>query len=496
MKKRNYNSKNTKRYKEIGHIASFFSGVAKIQGLPHVFLHETLTDEEGAPAAIVIGFDDSFVEALFFDESFDLQKPVFRSFQPFSISISESFTGRVVDGLSRPKDGMGSIRGKESPVFQQAPQIIDRGPVATPLSTGIKIIDTNLPLGRGQRELIIGDRKLGKSTIATDTVLNQKNAKPTVHCIYVICGQKEQKLRELVSLFKKRNAFLYTTIVAATSESSFAEQYLAPFVGCSIGDYFRDKGEDALIVYDDLSKHAKVYRDISLLLERAPGREAYPGDIFSLHASLLERAARLSDEKGGGSLSALPIVETQEGDITSFIPTNIISITDGQIYLENGLFQKGFLPAVNIGLSVSRVGSQAQPKILREVVGGIRLALSQHKELQKLSQLETVASIEAQKKIHRGDLMLELLKQEKHTDITWPEQSVLFYTVEQGLFDDVDKNRWKNFEKLLLELLRSSYSDILQKIKSGIFDEKIKADIKKIVNDFKQEFLLAKNKQQ
>ncbi len=481
-----------KRNNEIGHISAFFSGVAHVQGLPHIFLHETLLDEVGKQVAIVIGFDENFVEALFFDENFDLEKPVFRSFKSFSIPISEDFTGRVVNGLGRPKDGLGSVQGEEVSVFQPAPQIIDRKIVSTPLSLGIKIIDTNLPLGRGQRELIIGDRKLGKSTIAMDAVLNQRDEDNPVHCIYVICGQKEQKLREMISLFKKNNTFLYTTIVAAPAGTSFAEQYLAPFVGCAIGDYFRDSGKDALVVYDDLSKHAKVYRDISLLLERAPGREAYPGDIFSLHAELLERAAQLKDEKGGGSSSALPIVETQEGDITSFIPTNIISITDGQIYLESGLFQKGFLPAINVGLSVSRVGSQAQPPILKKVVGGIRLALSQQKELQKLSQLETVTSVEAKKKIHRGELMLELLKQEKNTNIKWQEQVILFYTVEEGFFDDIDKNKWREFEALLLNLLRSRYLDVLMKVKDGVFDEAIKINIQEIVKDFKQEFLLTK----
>ena len=480
--------------KEIGYVVSFFAGVAKIQGLPHIFLHEVLLDETDKAVAIVIGFDEKFVEALFFDEKFNLKKPVFRSFQPFSIPISENFTSRIIDGLGNSIDGLGSIQGKAISVFQQAPPIINREPVSTPLSTGIKIIDTNLPLGRGQRELIIGDRKLGKSTIAIDTVLNQKYAEPPVYCIYVICGQKEQKVRELISIFEKQNALLYTTVVAASADTSFAEQYLAPFVGCAIGEYFRDNGKDALVIYDDLSKHAKVYRDVSLLLERSPGREAYPGDIFSLHAGLLERAAKLSKEKGGGTLTALPIVETQEGDISSFIPTNLISITDGQIYLENGLFQKGFLPAVNVGLSVSRVGSQAQPNILKKVVGGIRLALAQHKELQKLSQLETVVSNEAQKKIYRGDLMLELLKQEKHTNVEWPEQTVLFYAVEQGFFDDIEKEKWGHFEIRLLELARNRYPNVLQKIKSGAFDEKIKVKIQEIVNDFKQEFLLTEKK--
>ena len=480
--------------KEIGYVVSFFAGVAKIQGLPHIFLHEVLLDETDKAVAVVIGFDEKFVEALFFDEKFNLKKPVFRSFQPFSIPISENFTSRIIDGLGNSMDGLGSIQGKAISVFQQAPPIINREPVSTPLSTGIKIIDTNLPLGRGQRELIIGDRKLGKSTIAIDTVLNQKYAEPPVYCIYVICGQKEQKVRELISIFEKQNALLYTTVVAASADTSFAEQYLAPFVGCAIGEYFRDNGKDALVIYDDLSKHAKVYRDVSLLLERSPGREAYPGDIFSLHAGLLERAAKLSKEKGGGTLTALPIVETQEGDISSFIPTNLISITDGQIYLENGLFQKGFLPAVNVGLSVSRVGSQAQPNILKKVVGGIRLALAQHKELQKLSQLETVVSNEAQKKIYKGDLMLELLKQEKHTNVEWPEQTVLFYAVEQGFFDDIKKEKWGHFEIRLLELARNRYPNVLQKIKSGVFDEKIKVKIQEIVNDFKQEFLLTEKK--
>lgn len=477
------------RNKEIGHITSFFSGIARIQGLPYVFLHEVLLDEMDIPSAIVIGFDEYFVEALFFNENFNLEKPVFRSFESFSIPISDGYIGRVIDGLGNSRDGLGNVQGKQVPVFRQAPPVIDREPVSIPLSTGIKIIDTSLPLGRGQRELIIGDRKLGKSTLAIDTILNQEYANPPVYCLYVICGQKEQKIQELVALFKKHNTFLYTTIIAAPAKTSFAEQYLAPFVGCAIGEYFRDQGKNALIVYDDLSKHAKAYRDISLLLERAPGREAYPGNIFSLHAGLLERAAKISKKNGGGSLTALPIIETQEGDITSFIPTNLVSITDGQIYLERGLFQKGFLPAVNVGLSVSRIGSQAQPKVLKEIVGGIRLALAQYKELQKLSQLETVVSIETKKKIYRGDLILELLKQEKHINIAWPEQVILFYAVEEGFFDDIEKEKWGNFETLLLQLTRNHYPNVLKKIGSGIFNKEIKKKIQEIVEDFKKEFL-------
>ncbi len=472
-----------------GRIVSLFSGVGKIEGLEGVFLHEVLLDGEGKPAALVIGFDDRFVEALLFDDSFAYEKPLFKSGESFSVPVSESCLGRIVDGLGNPLDGLGKLRGKEYPVFKQALPIIDRTPVSSALSTGIKIIDTSLPLGRGQRELIIGDRKIGKSAIAEDIVLNQKKERPEVFCIYVICGQTEQKMTDLINLFEKNNSFLYSTLVSASSGTSFASQYLAPFVGCSIGEYFRDAGRDALVIYDDLSQHAKSYRDISLLLERAPGREAYPGDIFSLHAGLLERAARLSKEKGGGSLTAIPIIETQEGDITSFIPTNLISITDGQIYLERSLFQKGFLPAVNVGLSVSRVGSQAQPEILKQVTGGIRLALAQHKELQKLSQLETTASKEAQKKIFRGELTLELLKQKKHSRVSWPEQVILFYAVGKGFFDDIEKEQWSDFEAFLLELLRDRYFKVLEKIKSGVFDEAIIEEIQEIIKDFKKEFL-------
>lgn len=488
--KKSLKNKINKKNKEAGRIVSYFYGVARIKGINQCFLNEVLLDEKNGLAAVVVGFDKDSVEALFFDEKFNLEKPVFRSYQVFSISVSDSIIGRIVNGSGKPDDNFGPLRGKKIPVFREAPPIIDREPVSIPLSTGIKIIDVVLSLGRGQRELIIGDRKLGKSTLAIDVVLNQKKVKKPVYCVYVICGQKKEKLREIVSLFEKTNSFLYSTIVAATAEDSFAAQYLAPFIGCAVGEYFRDKGKDVLVVYDDLSKHAKIYRSIALLLERAPGREAYPGDIFSLHAGLLERAAKISKEKGGGSLTALPIIETQESDITSFIPTNLISITDGQIYLERGLFQKGFLPAVNSGLSVSRVGSKAQPGPLKEVVSGIRLALAQHKELQKLTQLETIISDKAKAKLKRGELTLELLKQEKHVNISWSEQVILFYAVEQGFFDDMIKEDWNVFEGTLLELVKNRYPSVLDNIEKGNFNKGVKNKIKEIVEDFKKEFLL------
>ncbi len=481
--------KQDKNIKEIGHIVSYFSGVAKIQGLPHVFLNETLLDENDNKVAIVIGFDERYVEAIFFNDGFDEEKPLFRSRELFSIPVSDDYIGKIVDGFGQPINKKDKIFGERASIFKNSPDIIDREPVVEPLSTGIKIIDTSLPLGKGQRELIVGDRKIGKSSIAQDVVLNQKDKNPEVYCVYVLCGKKKSQIEDLVHLFKKNYAFAYSCVVVASADDTFASQYLAPFVGCAIGEYFRDKGKDALVVYDDLSNHAKVFRNISLLLERAPGREAYPGDIFSLHAGLLERAAKLSKKNGGGSLTALPIIETQEGDITSFIPTNLISITDGQIYLDIGLYQKRFMPAINVGLSVSRVGSQAQPKILKGVTEGIRLALAQHKELQKLTQLETVVSKEAKDKIKRGDLILELLKQNKHTNVRWEEQVILFYVVESGFFDDTEKEHWSEFENLLLELIRNHYQNVLGKISSGLFDDDVKKSIKEIVDDFKREFL-------
>ena len=481
-----------KTKKKVGHVVSYFSGVAKITGLTGVFLHELIMNERKNPVAIVIGFAKDLVEVLFFSENTPLDKPLFRSQKTFSININDQIVGRVLDGLGEARDGLGKLKGTAYEIFKQAPPIIARKAVNRPLSTGIKIIDAALSLGRGQRELIIGDQKLGKTTLVQDIVLNQKHAKTPVICIYVSCGQKKPKMLDMTALFENNSAFLYTTVIATTAEDSYASQYLAPFVGCAIGEYFRDQGQDALIIYDDLSKHAKIYRSISLLLERSPGREAYPGDIFSIHAGLLERAAQMSDKNGGGSLTALPIIETQEGDITSFIPTNIISITDGQIYLESGLLQKGFLPAVNVGLSVSRLGSQVQPAILKEVVGGIRLSLSQHKELQKLTQLETVVSDIAQKKIHRGDLTLQLLTQEKHSNVSWPAQVILFYLVEEGFFDDMGTDKWSEFEKMLLDLLNNKYSDVLDKIEQGIFDKKIKIKLQKILSDFKEEFMIEK----
>lgn len=475
--------------REVGKITSLFSGVAKIQGLEGVLVHELLIDDFGNPAAIVIGFTKDSVEALFFDENFDFTRPVFPSGRTFAIPVSENYIGKIINGRGQDIKSGKNIPGKYKPVFGEAPQIIERQQVKTPLTTGIKIIDSTLPLGRGQRELIIGDRKLGKTTITTDVVLNQQDQSPSVICVYVICGKKKRELEKTVALFEKENAFSYTIVVAATAGSSLAEQFLAPFVGTTIAEYFRDKGNDALVVYDDLTNHAKAYRDISLLLKRPPGREVYPGDIFSVHAKLLERSAQLSKKSGGGSLSSLPVVETQEGDLTAYITTNLISITDGQIYLERDLFQKRFLPAINIGLSVSRVGSKAQPAPLKEATKALRLSLAQQRELQKLIQLETSISDETKKKLKRGSLILAMLNQGKHSNVTWQEQTVLFHSVNAGLLDDIDGNSWKENEKYFLALLASRYKPLLSKIEKVGVTESVAKEIDALVNDFRKEFI-------
>ena len=471
--------------KEVGRIVSFFSGVAKVEGIPHTFLGEVLLNKNEEEIGIVIGFAQNLAEVLFFSEDIDLDSIVFRSGRIFSVHVSENIIGRILNGRGVALDQLGTLIGEKKNVFNKAPGIIERSPVKRSLFTGIKIIDTTLPLGRGQRELIIGDRKLGKTTLAVDVVLNQKYSPRPVYCVYVLIGQKKQKIDNLLNILRKNGALDYSVVVMASANDSLAEQYLAPLIGCTLGEFFRDIGQDALVVYDDFSRHAMIYRDIALLLERPPGREAYPGDIFSLHAGILERAAQLSSEKGGGSLSALPIIETQEGDITSFIATNLISITDGQIYLENGLFQNGFLPAVNVGLSVSRIGSQVQPKLLREVVGGIRLAIAQHKEMKKLTRLETVFTEDIKQKIQKGDLILELLKQNRHTFVSWPEQLVLFYVVEQGLFNGLEKEQWEEVEKILLTLLRNKFQDVIHLLEGGILNNEVKKKIKELVDTVK-----------
>ncbi len=475
--------------KEVGYVDSFYKGVGRISGLPNVFLHEVLEWEDKTPAALVIGYSLDFVEAIFFQKKdINLNKPLFRTKKVIEIPVGEGYLGRVINGLGEPIDGLGEIKGKfYSSLFKEAPGIIEREPVDTPLLTGIKVIDSTLPIGRGQRELIIGDKKIGKTSLALSIAINQKNNQKNglrqVYNIYVIIGQKRNKVEEVVQTLKKYGVMSQSVVVVALADDPLVAQYLAPYVGCTIGEYFRDKGEDALLIYDDLSKHGKAYRTISLLLERPPGREAYPGDIFYLHATLLERAAKLSKEKKGGSLTALPIIETVENDITAFIPTNLISITDGQIYLDPNLFSQGFLPAVNIGLSVSRVGSNAQNNLLKEVTKSLKLIISQHDSLKKLIQLESHLSEKAKKNFQRGELIIEALKQEKFFSLSLFEEIVIFWGLTYDYFLSIKKEEWFHFEKELIFYIRSINKREINKILKKPFEE-AKKDIEKIIKNF------------
>jgi len=474
--------------REVGYIESFFTGVAKLRGLDHALINETLTDSKGVPQAMVVGFDKNFVDAIFFNEGYHVEDPIFSSGETFNIPVTDSYLGRVVNGIGIPIDGKPRIKGTNLPVFVESPGIMARVPIKRPFITGIKAIDATLPLGRGQRELIIGDRKLGKTTIATDIVLNQAESYPKVYCIYVICGRKDNEVDKLIDIFKKSGALRYSVIVAAPASTSLAEQYLAPQVGTVIAEYFRNSGRDALIIYDDLSAHAKVARSISLLLKRAPGREVYPGDIFSLHSSLLERSSQLTAKRGGGSLTALPIVETQEGDIASYIATNLISITDGQIYLDRGFYDKGYLPAIDIGLSVSRIGSQAQPPLLKESTKDLRLSLAQNRELEKLTDLENNLSGEAQSRIKRGKIILELLKQEKHSNITWQEQSLLYYTISLGKFDNLSETDLSSVKKYFFDFIKSKRKLLMGKIEKEIPLIQMKEEVADAAESFLKQF--------
>jgi F-type H+/Na+-transporting ATPase subunit alpha len=404
--------------------------------------------------------------------------------------------GRVVNSLGEPIDGKGPIEAKlHSPIEKIAPGVIERKSVDQPVQTGLKSIDAMVPIGRGQRELIIGDRQTGKTAVALDAIINQKNT--GVKCIYVAIGQKNSSVANVVRKLEEHDAMAHTIIVSAAAAESAAMLFIAPFSGCTMGEYFRDRGEDALIIYDDLSKQAVAYRQISLLLRRPPGREAYPGDVFYLHSRLLERASRVNEAyveaftngavKGKtGSLTALPIIETQAGDVSAFIPTNVISITDGQIFLESNLFNAGFRPAINAGLSVSRVGGAAQTKIIKKLGGGVRLALAQYRELAAFSQFASDLDEQTRKQLERGERVMELMKQPQYSPLTVGEMAISLYAVDKGYIDDVDKNKVVAFEAAMHNYMRSNNKDLLDQInKTGDYNDDIEAAIKKAVEAFK-----------
>jgi F-type H+-transporting ATPase subunit alpha len=473
---------------EYGKVIQISGPVIKIEGLPEVKSEEVI--EVGKEKAIVFKFSQESTEALvnmdmtyallFGDPSkIKVGEKVKRTGEILKIPIGEKILGNIVDPLGRDLEIKEIIDDEE---FREidivAPEMIERKEIRTPLETGIKVIDCLFPIGRGQRELIIGDRKTGKTTIAVDTILNQKD----VICIFCAIGKKKTEVLQIFKTFQEYGALKRTIIVSATSSDPTALQYLAPFSAMTIAEYFRDKGKDVLVIFDDLTKHAWAWREICLLLERPPGREAFPGDIFYLHARLLERAGNF---KKGGSITALPICETKEGDITEYIPTNLISITDGQLYLETSLFQKGTKPAVNIGLSVSRIGSLAQRECLREVVQGLKLILSQHEELKKLVQLETKLSIEAEKNFHRGELLLEIFKQEKRKLVDTIDQSMIYFAILEGFLDDLEVKKIKEFEENFYKFIDDVHSQFKEKIKKEGWTEKLKKEFKEIIEEFK-----------
>lgn len=474
---------------ETGIIISIGDGIARIYGLENAMAGELLEFPEGV-IGMVLNLEEDNIGAVVFGEDYKIKEGDIakRTTRIAQVPVGETLVGRVVDALGNPIDGKGLIEAKEyRNVEQTAPGVVVRQPVKEPLQTGIKAIDSMIPIGRGQRELIIGDRGTGKTVIAIDTIINQKGN--NVFCIYVAIGQKRSSVARTVDLLTTYGAMEYTTVIAATASDPAPLQYLAPFAGCSMGEYFRDTGRHALIVYDDLSKHAVAYRQLSLLLRRPPAREAYPGDIFYLHSRLLERAAKWDDEHGGGSLTALPIIETQAGDVSAYIPTNVISITDGQIYLEPELFYSGVRPAINVGLSVSRVGGNAQIKAMKQVAGRLRLELAQYREMAAFAKFGSDLDKATQALLARGSRLTELLKQGQYVPIPIEKQVVLLYAGARGYIDTYPENALKKYEQEMIAYMEKEHPDILSDIKEKkAIDESIEERLDKALGLFQSKF--------
>jgi F-type H+-transporting ATPase subunit alpha len=469
----NFNSET--ELQEVGQVVKVSDGVAIAYGLDNVQSGE-MVEFEGGVKGMVLNLEKDNAGIVIFGNDRDVKEgaTVSRTKRIVEVPVGKGLLGRVVDALGNPIDGKGPLKDVEYKKAEiKAPGIIDRKSVHEPVQTGIKAIDSLIPIGRGQRELIIGDRQTGKTTIAIDTILNQKQAflngdkEKTLYCIYVAIGQKRASVARLVKKLEEENALDYSIIVAATASEPASLQFLAPYTGCTMGEYFRDNAMHSLIVYDDLSKHAVAYRQMSLLLRRPPGREAYPGDVFYLHSRLLERAAKMSDERGAGSLTALPIIETQAGDVSAYIPTNVISITDGQIFLESELFYKGVRPAVNVGLSVSRVGSAAQIKAMKQVAGSIKLELAQFREMESFAQFGSDLDAATQKLLGRGARLTEVLKQNQFAPLPVEEQVVVIFAGVKGYLDNVEVKNAKRFETELLRDMRTKHKKLLEKIRAG-----------------------------
>jgi F-type H+/Na+-transporting ATPase subunit alpha len=474
---------------EIGTVMSTGDGIARVHGLEKVMSYELL-ELPHEVAGLAFNLEEDNVGVVLFGEFYLVKEgdTVKRTRRIMEVPVGEALLGRVVDALGRPLDGKGPIQTEHSnPVERIAPGIIDRQPVREPLQTGIKAIDSMIPIGRGQRELIIGDRQTGKSAIAIDTIINQKDT--DVICIYVAIGQKRSTIARVVKTLEEHDIMQKCIVVSAASSDPATMQYLAPYAGCAMGEYFRDSKRHVLLVYDDLSKHAAAYREMSLLLRRPPGREAFPGDVFYLHSRLLERAAKLNDDLGGGSLTALPVIETQAGDISAYIPTNVISITDGQIFLQTDLFHSGIRPAIDVGYSVSRVGGSAQIKAMKQVAGGLRLDLAQYRDLAAFAQFGSDLDKATQRQLARGARLTELLKQPQYSPLRVATQIVLIFAGTSGFLDDVELSRVRTFEEGLRAFMEGPGSGVLNDLeRKGALDDELRRRLHQTISDFKTRF--------
>ena len=481
---------------EVGQVLSVGDGIARVYGLDNVQAGEMVEFSDGSKGMALNLENDNVGVVIFGDDRAIKEGDVVkRTGAIVDVPVGKELLGRVVDALGNPIDGKGVLdkKLKRNRVEVKAPGIIPRQSVNEPVQTGLKAIDTLIPIGRGQRELIIGDRQTGKTAVAIDTIINQKeinqggDEKKKLYCIYVAIGQKQSTVAQIVKSLEEAGAMKYTTIVSATASDPAPLQFLAPYTGCTMGEYFRDNGMHALIIYDDLSKQAVAYRQMSLLLRRPPGREAYPGDVFYLHSRLLERAAKLNEDKGGGSLTALPIIETQAGDVSAYIPTNVISITDGQIFLETELFNQGIRPAVNVGLSVSRVGSAAQTKAMKKVAGSIKLELAQYREMAAFAQFGSDLDASTQRLLNRGSKLTELLKQDQYSPMSVAQQVIAVFSGVKGYLDDIELIDIKNFEKQIYEKVKSTGPEIIKQINNtGKLEDEAEKKLASFIKEFKK----------
>ncbi|ASM40761.1 F0F1 ATP synthase subunit alpha [Campylobacter sp. RM12327] len=476
---------------ETGKVVSIADGVASVYGIKNVMANEMVEFENGTKG-LALNLEENSVGVVVLGSCANIKEgqSVKRLGKLLRVPVGDALIGRVVNALGEPIDGKGPIEATESRfVEEKAKGIMARKSVHEPLQTGLKAVDALVPIGRGQRELIIGDRQTGKTTVATDTIINQKGG--DVICIYVAIGQKQSTVAQVVKKLEEYGAMDYTIVVSASASEAAALQYIAPYAGCTMGEYFRDNSRHALIIYDDLSKHAVAYREMSLILRRPPGREAYPGDVFYIHSRLLERASKLSDKLGAGSLTALPIIETQAGDVSAYIPTNVISITDGQIYLETNLFNSGVRPAINVGLSVSRVGGAAQIKAIKKVSGTLRLDLAQYRELQAFAQFASDLDESSRKQLERGQRMVEILKQPPYSPLGIEKQVVIIYAGSQGYLDDIPVSAISKFENELYPYIEAKCPELFEQIlNKKALDKEIEELLIKALNDFKATFVV------